>query len=209
MSNITAHEKARIALYYWMIGREFYTAANAMSWAENLHSGVRKDKVTPEFAHQVWIANFLRTLPIDNETMHTALAVAFLHDTSEDKGVSFQEMTERFGEAVSNGVDRMTKKFRGEKVDTEVYFRRLSESFVASCVKGIDRLHNLSSMVGVFTIEKQKAYIAETKAYHLPMIKIARRRFPQYESAFENIKQSLMSRIELIEAIHANLDTKA
>ncbi len=209
MSNITAHEKARIALYYWMIGREFYVSAQAMSYAEGLHNGVRKDKVTPEFAHQVWIANFLRTLPIDNETLHTALAVAFLHDTSEDKGVSFQEISERFNPQVALNVDYMTKKFRGEKVNTELYFERLASSYIAAIVKGVDRLHNLSSMVGVFTIEKQKAYIAETKQYHLPMIKIARRRFPQYESAFENIKQSLMSRIELIEAIHSNLEAKA
>ena len=34
------------------------------------------------------------------------------------------------------------------------------------------------------------------------MLKLARRRFPEFEAAYENIKQSLLSRIDLIEAIH-------
>jgi (p)ppGpp synthase/HD superfamily hydrolase len=204
MAAVSNHEKTRIALYYFMLGRGYHTACRAMSYAESLHNGLRKDKVTPEFAHQVWIANFLRTLPLSNTILETALAVAFLHDTSEDKDVSFAEVARDFGPEVADGVDRMTKVFRGEKVNQEIYFRRLGETAVSALVKGVDRLHNLSSMVGVFSIEKQRAYIAETRAYHLPMLKVARKRFPEFEAAIENIKQSLNSRIDLIEAIHSN-----
>jgi (p)ppGpp synthase/HD superfamily hydrolase len=205
MAATTNHEKARIALYYFMLGRGYHNACRAMSYAEGLHNGMRKDKVTPEFAHQVWIANFLRTLPVSNSLLDIALAVAFLHDTSEDKDVSFAEVARDFGDEVADGVDRMTKVFRGDKVNTDLYFKRLGETAVSALVKGVDRLHNLSSMVGVFTIEKQRAYIAETRAYHLPMLKNARKRFPELEAAFENIKQSLNSRIDLIEAIHVGM----
>lgn len=205
MAGISNHEKTRIALYYFMLGRGYHVSCRAMTYAEGLHNGLRKDKVTPEFAHQVWIANFLRTLPVDGGILETTLAVAFLHDTSEDKDVAFSEVSDNFGPDVADGVDRMTKVFRGEKVNSEIYFRRLGETSVSALVKGVDRLHNLSSMVGVFTIEKQRAYIAETRAWHLPMLKVARKRFPELEAAFENIKQSLNSRIDLIEAIHAGM----
>jgi (p)ppGpp synthase/HD superfamily hydrolase len=70
---------------------------------------------------------------------------------------------------------------------------------MAVIVKGVDRLNNISTMTGVFKPTKQRSYVGETKEWHLPMLKEARRKYPQYNAAFENIKYAIKSRIEMIE----------
>lgn len=196
------YKKLRVALYYYLLGAKHLRAARALTYGESLHTGLRKDGVTPEYAHQVEIASFVRTLPLPEGCMESALILSLLHDTPEDKDVGFEEIGRLFGAEAADLVDRLTKKFRGVEVPKETYFSRLAENPVSAVVKGADRLHNIGSMVGVFTREKQKRYIAETREWHLPMLKVARRNFPQFEPAFENIKLSLLSRIALIEAIH-------
>jgi len=199
----SGYEKQRIALYYFLMGAKMYRPMKAMTYAEGLHPGFRKDGQTPAFAHQVWIANMLRTLPLQEATMEEVLTLAFLHDTREDRGISFEEIERLFGLDIAEGVDRLTKKFRGHHVSQEIYFQRLAEHEAACLTKGVDRLHNIASMHGVFHEDKQKSYIEETIACHLPMLKQARRLFPHHEAAFENIKQNLLGRIELIQPIHA------
>ena len=60
-------------------------------------------------------------------------------------------------------------------------------------------------MIGVFTLQKQEDYLAETKEHFLPMLKRARRAFPRQEPVYENIKHALTGEIALIEAVHAAL----
>lgn len=57
-------------------------------------------------------------------------------------------------------------------------------------------------MIGVFDRDKQNEYIFETNEYVIPMIKKARRLFPQQEPAYENAKHFLRCQVELIKAIH-------
>ena len=56
-------DKVYVALRYWLHGKSYYKALNAMSFATLYHTGVRKDNITPEFHHQISIASYLRTLP--------------------------------------------------------------------------------------------------------------------------------------------------
>lgn len=75
-------------------------------------------------------------------------------------------------------------------------------------VKGADRIHNQQSMVGVFTLDKQSAYISETKDLVLPMLKRARKRFTTQEAVYENEKLLLMNQNSLINNIHESLKAK-
>lgn len=200
--SLAQHEKERIALRYWLLGRNYLAAAKAMQQAETLHSGFRKDGVTPEFAHQIWIANYLRTLPIPEQFLETLLIAAFFHDSAEDCDFPFEEIERNYGHDAGRLVRAMTKVYRGVKVPEATYFLGLENDPLAALGKGVDRLHNLSSMVGVFTRVKQEGYIDESETWHLPMIKKAQRKGPELEAAFENVKQNLRSRIALIRAIH-------
>jgi len=185
-----------------MNGRRFFDASAAMAEAEPYHSGFRKDGVTPEFSHQVAIANHLRTLSLSDDDMRVLLIASFFHDTPEDKGLPVDVITNTYGERPGKIVHLMTKKFRGKVVPTETYFADLATDPLAAICKGGDRIHNLSTMMGAFSQAKQASYCDESEARHVPMLKRAARRFPAYEAPIENLRQTLKLQISLVRAIH-------
>lgn len=196
------HSKLFIAMRYFLVGRRMHTALKALEYASNFHTGTRKDKVTPEYHHQLSIAHYLRTLENHISHFEPTLAATFLHDTVEDSGVAPEEVDRRFGVEVSKPVMLLTKEFRGKKKSPEEYFAAIGECPIASLVKGSDRIHNIQSMPGVFNRAKQESYISETTTYILPMLKDARRIFTEQEAAYMNIKMMLTSQIQLIQAGH-------
>ena len=181
---------------YWLLGRKYNKAAMAMEFASEYHTGFRKDGFTPEFHHQICIAHYLRTLP-DLRNQEDVLSAAFLHDTVEDYDVSLTDINSRFGSNVRNAVELLSKKVGSYEKNAEEYFYKMTNCPIASIVKGGDRVHNSQTMNGVFSIEKQASYISETTDFILPMLKEARRRYPDQELAYENIKHSLKGQIEL------------
>lgn len=196
------YAKQRIALRYWLLGAGFTQAADAMNYAEGFHKGVRKDNVTPEFAHQVAIASYLRTLLPHVRFPQETLCVAFLHDVREDYDVDDAEIRARYGPVVADAVDAMTKEFRGIKRDEAAVFQAIGADPVASVVKPADRINNQQTMIGVFTPVKVVSYTDETQRLFLPMLKRARRTFPDQEPAYENASLMLASQLELLAAIY-------
>ncbi|AXH72877.1 MAG: (p)ppGpp synthetase, RelA/SpoT [Caudoviricetes sp.] len=195
---MTNYEKTKIAIHYRMLGANMLNAVKAMNFAIDYHNGKRKDG-SPEFSHQVFIANFAFTLPIyDKHVMETLLCSIFLHDVCEDYDVSFSDIEERFGKEVSEIVRCLTKVINGKKLDEVTYVNNFAKNPIAIIAKGCDRLHNISSMIGGFSKEKRKSYILETTEYILPMLKYGRKQYPEYELCYENIKQSINGRIEII-----------
>jgi (p)ppGpp synthase/HD superfamily hydrolase len=194
-------EKYHISLRYWMLGKNYHRAVLAMEFASQYHIGTRKDGYTPEFHHQISIAHYLRTLP-DLRNQEDVLAAAFLHDTVEDYDVSLTDIESRFGADVARSVKKLSKIVKGYKKSPEEYYQSMIECPIASVVKGGDRVHNHQTMHGAsFSTEKQYKYITETKELILPMLKEARRKYPDQELAYENIKHALKGQIELIELV--------
>ena len=201
--------KKILTLRQHLVGARYYNALAAMEFAAKYHTGLRKDGVTPEFDHQISIALHALTLP-DLMFREEVIATIFLHDVREDYGITDIEIRnlfneEKFAERVAQAVAHMTKEFRGVKCDEEKLFATMATDPIASIAKGCDRIHNFQSMVGVFTKTKQQSYIAECKALFFPMLKAARRNFPHQVMAYENIKHTLISQIELIEAMHEHM----
>jgi (p)ppGpp synthase/HD superfamily hydrolase len=194
-------KKQEIALRYWLLGRGYNLALEAMEFAAFHHNGFRKDGVTPEFSHQIAICHYVRTLPALRD-MEKTLTVCLLHDVSEDYGIARDEQARRFGEDVATSVWAMTKEFKGVKRNPTEVFASIAQDPYASIGKGADRGHNFNSMVGVFNAKKQLAYVAEGEEFFLPMIKKARRLFPDQEAAYENIKHLLTTQMALVKAIH-------
>jgi (p)ppGpp synthase/HD superfamily hydrolase len=195
--------KREISLRYFLQGAEYFTALEAMEFAQRYHKGFRKDGVTPEFDHQISIAHFVRTLRHQLVQPEQTLCVVMLHDVREDYGVSDEEIRERFGADVARAVDAMTKTFRGQRRPEALVFEQIAADAMASVAKGADRIHNLNSMVGVFHKDKQLSYVAEAEEYFLPMLKKARRLHVRQEAAYENIKLMILSQINLIKAMHS------
>jgi (p)ppGpp synthase/HD superfamily hydrolase len=198
-----SYVKERIALRYWLIGRGYHEAGEAMKLAAQYHVKTRKDGVTPEFAHQVAISHYLRTLEGSLLYPEKTIVVALLHDIREDYDLDDHVIRVPFGDMVADSVDRVTKEFRGVRRNDEELFVRIGEDPIASIVKLGDRINNQDTMLGVFPLEKMTSYMDETERLFLPMLKRARRNFPRQEAAYENAKQQLESQFRLYRAFVA------
>lgn len=190
------YDKLKVSLRYFLLGAQFYKAADALEFAAGYHNGFRKDGVTPEFQHQIEICHYLRTLLPSFMYPEETLTAAILHDVTEDYGVLSSTIRERYGDDVSLAVQLLDKNGK----DPNVYFGGIGSNAIASVVKGGDRMHNIQTMVGVFSPEKQVKYIKEVEEHFLPMLKAARRKFVRQENAYENIKHVLSSQLELLKA---------
>jgi len=188
------YQKLEIALRYYLKGARYHTALEALDFGLSWHKGLRKDGVTPEFQHQIEIALYCNSLKgLMNE--ESVLTAALLHDTIEDHKNAEFKMMDKFDEStmsVCRLLDKTGKEYKH-------YFERIASDPIASIVKGADRVHNVNSMVGVFSKEKQKKYIEEVNVYFLPMLKTARKNFPKQMDAYFNIMHMLRSQVNLLE----------
>ena len=201
-------QKLKISLRYWCLARaqerpEYLAVVHALDFAERYHTGLRKDGRSPEVLHQLEIAHYLRTLLPSLAYPAQTLCAALLHDVVEDYDVPLLTIEQRFGAQVAHAVDLLSKRVEGVDKSPDLYFSRLPECPIASVVKGADRINNLQSMLGVFTLKKQRAYAAEARERFLPMLKAARRAHPEQEPAYENIRLMMFSQLEMLAAFHA------
>lgn len=74
----------------------------------------------------------------------TTEIVAWLHDVVEDTPVELEEIQERFGKAVADGVDAISKRKNPKELYSE-YLRRVGQNSLAHKVKIIDLCDNLSN----------------------------------------------------------------
>lgn len=197
------YEKSFTSLRHWLLGKEYYMPAEALQFARDWHTGKRKDGFTPEDDHQLQVTQYIRTLQSLLIFPQESIAAALLHDTVEDKPVSIDEIRRLFGDRVANSVWLLSKVRNGARRSDEEYYAGMADDPIASVVKGADRIHNSQTMVGVFTRVKQQEYMEETEKFLLPMLKKARRKFPQQHSVYMNTRLILVSQIKLIKAIHA------
>ncbi len=202
MSIVETYAKKKAALRYRLHGMGFFDALKALNLAESVHTGIRKDGVTPAFMHQIEIALYVLTLLPHLIHQERTIIAALLHDTPEDTSISHSEIREMFGWETYVDVEQLTKEYRGEKKTHEQYFGPLGESCVSSIVKGCDRINNLSTMAGVFSLQKQMNYVDETQQHFFKFLKEARRNYPEQELAYENIKFVLTNQLKLFSMAH-------
>lgn len=195
--------RQRIALRSWLLGRSWFDAVRAMDYAERFHTGLRKDGITPEFSHQVQIALYLTTLTPHLRHPQETITVALLHDICEDYDVEFADILARFGSLVADSTRAMTKQHKGIRRDPHEVAAEQAADVVASVVKGADRIHNQSTLLGVFTPDKISEYLDETRVHILPMLKTARRVFPEQDGAYQNVRTILVSQALMLETVAA------
>lgn len=190
--NTVDYSKLRTSIRYTFIGmaymdKRYDVCLKALQYADSIHKGVRKDDVTKEFYHQLNIVGYLLT---QHRSLMDPVAVyvtALLHDVYEDYPETRSYLTDNFGEFMPY-ILRVSKVRDGIIVPKATYFSDMQNCPVTSVVKGADRIHNLSTMDGVFSEEKQLNYKKEVDEYFLPMLKYARRKFPEQTMAYENLK---------------------
>jgi (p)ppGpp synthase/HD superfamily hydrolase len=190
--NTTDHAKLRLTLHSQLLGlakenSNYYMTVAAFSYAEKHHQGMRKDGVTPEFNHQLNILGILMTQIANIKQPWLVLALILLHDTLEDNNHLEDEIITKFP-VLFPYVNRISKVRRGQKLSNAEYYAPMPACFVVSVAKGSDRLHNLTTMMGVFTIEKLDEAVVETEEFVLPMLKLAKHEHPEQNAIYELIK---------------------
>jgi (p)ppGpp synthase/HD superfamily hydrolase len=199
--------KLKLVLRTHLRTKGFFKALKAMELAMKYHTNVRKDG-QPEFSHQVSQACLFMTIEpfaLDPEGVYITI---FLHDTPEDykesEEVSISALKKEFGEHRGTGIEFMCKEHSGidGKLSNDFYYGRMPNHENTSIAKGLDRVHNLMTMLGAFKPEKQLEYIKETIDVVLPMLKKARRNFPEQNLAYENIKFIIQNQIGLYQALN-------
>lgn len=199
------YKKLKLVLTTHLRTKGFYKALRAMELAMKYHTKTRKDG-QPEFSHQVSQACLFMTIePFALHPEETYITI-FLHDTPEDyqDDVSVKQMKNEFGELAGTAIEYMCKEHSAieGKLSNDFYYGRMPESPITPICKGLDRVHNLMTMLGAFKPEKQIEYIQETVDMVLPMLKKARKMYPEQNLAFENIKFIIQNQIGLYQALN-------
>lgn len=193
--NTTEFKKLRNVVRQQIIGMaihdsRWYDVISAADFAEQYHTGTRKDGITPEIYHQYSMAGYALTLvTLFQDIAIEVLVTIFLHDTIEDYPETIELVYKNFNK-YSDYVNDMSKEKVTGKLENSDYYRVLASNPVLAIVKGIDRTHNLST-VKALGEKKIKEYVTETEFYVLPMLKKAKQTSPQHTMIFENLKSVL------------------
>lgn len=191
--------KYRTGMKHFLRGRGWTTALRAMHYAEDYHTGVRKDGETPEFFHQLSIATYVSTLSSMLIHPEETMAVIFLHDVVEDKVPTIADIRLKFGNTIATATDLVTNRDdRKIKLSNEVYYPPMANCPIASVVKGADRLHNQETMSGVFKDDYIPKYIQVTEDHIMPMLYDARKNFPEQGEVYTNLRHALKNQMNLI-----------
>lgn len=187
-------KKVRSAFRHYIIGKaehdpRYNDVLRMMTLAEKYHDGDRKDG-DPEVSHQYVICAYLMTIEKSLKDPVACYVAALGHDLVEDYPESEEEVKSEFPE-YHGYIVCLSKERNGEKIPYEIYFDNMAKCPVASIVKLCDRFHNISTMVQPFSREKQIGYLKDLDDWFLPMLKTAKRKFPEQTKAYENFKMIL------------------
>lgn len=190
-------QKDHAALKHYMIGRGYSLSLKALGFAAQYHTGLRKDKETPELHHQVRIMfNIISLRDVQNEEL--CLALAAVHDTDEDYNVGHRALTQATSLEVADKASILNKNHYSSDI---LYFAACAADLDCSVVKGCDNMDNIQTMHGAFTPEKIVSYMTRTERDVLPMLKQASQYHPQQHFAYAGIRTNLKGKLELYRAM--------
>ena len=167
-------------------------ALSALSFARDSHGSQFRKGGQPYIVHPLTIAAHSASLGLRDERI---MAAALLHDVVEDCGVEAEDLP--VSDPEIKQIVRLLTHDKGEPL--EIYYRRISGSQAASIVKILDRCDNVSTMAGVFSPEKIRSYIDETRTYVLPLIVSTKRRWPMFSDQLFVLKHHILSVIDGLE----------
>lgn len=186
----------------------YFQVRRALTFAEQIHSNKRRDG-NPEFSHQLEMLSLALSLHSSLVNPYGVYMAIILHDTIEDYPEYQRELSVMF--PVEVAYSQRLAKFKDASHDEDLYygyFELLAECEVCSVVKMIDRIHNLSTAVGVFSQEKLAEYCNEVDKYFIDMMRTAKNKFNQRE-VYEVLKFMLQTEVRTIRGFLTMMEHKA
>jgi GTP pyrophosphokinase len=145
---------------------------SAYHFSEQAHEGQFRATGEPYISHPLAVANILAKWHLDSQ----ALTAALLHDVMEDTAVTKSDITQRFGRAVADMVDGVSKL---DKIEFQTHEDAQAENFRkmllamardvrVMLIKLADRLHNMRTLDGLAP-DKQRRIARETLEIYAPI----------------------------------------
>ncbi len=145
---------------------------NALKFAEEKHSGQKRDSGKPYIIHPIAVATILCQYGLDEEVICASL----LHDVIEDCEVTESELMQLFGNDITelvNGVSRVkTLRYKSSANENNESLRKM---FIAMAkdirvifIKLADRLHNMRTLDSV-PAEHQIRKSLDTRDVYIPI----------------------------------------
>ncbi len=144
----------------------------AFHLSDSAHAGQFRKSGEPYISHPLAVAEILAGWHLDAQ----ALMAALLHDVMEDTAITKQEIREKFGKAVAELVDGVSKLDKIE-FQTEIHaqaenFRKMLLAMARDVrvilIKLADRLHNMRTL-GAMVPEKRQRIARETLEIYAPI----------------------------------------
>lgn len=173
------------------MGLEFKDTLEALSLARAAHQNQTRKNGEPYIVHPLTVAAHAIALGIKEDEI---IATAILHDVVEDCNILPSQL--KVSKATQDAVNLLTH-VKGEPLGP--YYRQISQNRIASIVKLLDRCDNVSSMAGVFSKEKVKSYINETREYVVPLLRSTKDQWPRESNALFVLKYHILSVIDGLE----------
>ncbi len=144
----------------------------AFEYGARMHFGQYRHSGDPYFTHPFEVAEILANMQLDDATIITA----FLHDTIEDTGSTYSEVSDLFGREVAELVDGVTKLTNLQLSSSETkqaenfrkLFMAMSKDMRVILVKLADRLHNMRT-IRAMRPDKQAQKSRETMDIYAPL----------------------------------------
>ncbi|MCS6764824.1 MAG: bifunctional (p)ppGpp synthetase/guanosine-3',5'-bis(diphosphate) 3'-pyrophosphohydrolase [Candidatus Protistobacter heckmanni] len=144
----------------------------AFHYSDEAHLGQYRQSGEPYITHPVAVAEICAGWKLDVQSIMAAL----LHDVIEDKGVTRNELAEKFGPKVAELVDGLTKldllEFGSREEAQAENFRKMLLAMARDVrvilVKLADRLHNMRTL-SYMPLVKRKRVTTETMDIYAPI----------------------------------------
>ena len=170
---ITEQIKELETLTTYLKDKEKNIITKAINFSENAHKDQIRKSGDPFITHPIEVAKILTSIKLDA----FAIAAGLLHDTIEDTNISITEISDTFGDQISELVQGLTKiskfslKINKQKLGEN--YRKLilatSKDLRVILIKLADRLHNMRTINYIQDYSKKINISIETLEIFAPL----------------------------------------
>lgn len=179
-------------------GLHWTNTLHALYIARDAHKDQKRNSGEPYIVHPLTVAGHAVALGMMEDEL---VATAILHDWVEDCGGDVTALP--CNDTVKRAITLVTHVKDPDitrEQDLERYYGAIATDRIATLVKLLDRANNVSTMAGVFKVERLERYIHETRNYVLPLLRHAKESWPEYSDALFALKYHITAVVDSIEA---------